>query len=781
MLAKKLSLLLIILQALLVPIYCSNDTTVSGNSTKEEIQEPPKELFEAPPKAAFSVEDIEKMTVNETKHEFQAEISRMMKLIINSLYKNKEIFMRELISNAADALDKIRFLSYKQKDALAATEDLLIRIKSDPEAQTVTLTDTGIGMTKEELITHLGTIAKSGTANFIEKIMNANNAEEQQNLIGQFGVGFYSVFLVADKVVVRSKHNNDSQYIWISDASGYVIHKDPEGDTLKRGTEVTLYLKEDAKKYSDLSTLRNLVHTYSQFITFDIYAYEKQRENEEKKEGDNSEEKDKKPAVKYAWEKINGFKPLWVRQASNVTDEEYEHFYNGLIINPFERKPSLGRIHFHTEGDVVFKGIFYIPGKLNEKMQDNVLSITKLVKLYVRRVFITDQISEILPRYLSWVAGVIDSDDLPLNVSREVLQQSKLLKLIKKKVVRKILEMINKLKGETFDKFYEIYSRKMKHGILEDHENANKIAKILRFNSSYGGNHTSLDDYISRMGEDQKEIYYLGGESIHEIQTSPLVENYIKKGVEVLFCLDPLDENVFEELRMYKDKTFRNLAISKSEDTSKEDEEQHKDYETEFAPLIDWFKKNIMDNRVEKVVVSKRLSVSPAAYIATERSISGYRAKLIRATQILSKSSADSILEKLRYIFEINPTHEIVKNLLKLIEEDENSPVALSIGHLISDTAKLRSGFVIERPDEFASRIEENIRKTIEFSDKKPILDEENVSMATESEVEKPVVTEEIVTKSTESKDKEESILTKAKTEKCDEDKCSADTPHTEL
>uniref|UniRef100_A0A0K0FLR4 Endoplasmin (inferred by orthology to a human protein) n=1 Tax=Strongyloides venezuelensis TaxID=75913 RepID=A0A0K0FLR4_STRVS len=718
MLKKKNLIFILLLQAFVAELYCNNNNGSTIDAADKVDIEPKNVLSEEPPKAFLTKEEVEKMSGLSEKFQFQAEISRMMKLIINSLYKNKEIFMRELISNAADALDKIRFLSYHQKDALSTTEDLLIRIQSDPVAQTITLTDTGIGMTKEELITHLGTIAKSGTANFIERIMNASNLEEQRNLIGQFGVGFYSVFLVAEKVVVRSKHNNDTQHIWISDASSYTIMEDPEGDTLKRGTEITLYLKDDAKQFSELNKLRHLIHTYSQFVTFDIYAYEKQEPSkDDAKKNDGNDDTEKSKVVKYAWEKINGFKPLWVRQPKNVTEEEYEFFYNGLILNPFDRKPSLGRIHFHTEGDVIFKGIFYIPGKLNEKMEDNVLTITKLIKLYVRRIYITDEISEILPRYLSWVAGVIDSDDLPLNVSREVLQTSKLLRLIKKKVVRKILEMIGKLKAEAFCKFYAIYSRKLKHGILEDHENANKIAKLLRFNSSYNGNETTLDEYISRMKDDQKEIFYLGGESIHEIKTSPLVEKYINEHTEVLYCFDPLDENIFDQLRMYKNKKFRNLAINNEEDnkTSKED-----DNKEDYAKLIQWFKKNIIDSKVEKVVISKRLSSSPAAYVATENGISGYRAKLIRATQILSKTSAQSILDKLRYNFEINPNNGIIKILNKMVENDENNELVFNIGHLVSETAMLRSGFTIEKPDAFAHRIEKLIRKNVQPLEQSP-------------------------------------------------------------
>uniref|UniRef100_A0A0K0EQK8 HATPase_c domain-containing protein n=1 Tax=Strongyloides stercoralis TaxID=6248 RepID=A0A0K0EQK8_STRER len=712
MFGNKIFFLFFILQVFIHFSYSTGTESLS-NGTNIQDEEVKKELYEDPPKAYLSKEEIDNMTNLGESFQFQAEISRMMKLIVNSLYKNKEIFMRELVSNAADALDKIRFLSYRQKDALSAGEELVIRIKTDPEANTITITDTGIGMTKNELITHLGTIAKSGTAHFIEKIINASNTEEQNNLIGQFGVGFYSAFLVSEKVVVRSKHNNDSQYIWISDSNSYTIIKDPEGDTLKRGTEVTLYLKDDAKEYSDRSKVQNLIHSYSQFVTFDIYAYEKQPNDNVKKGDNNNDEVNENATVKYAWKKINGFKPLWVRQPKNVTEEEYERFYNGLIINPFERKPYLGRIHFHTEGDVIFKGIFFIPGQLNEKMEGNVLSIKKLIKLYVRRIFITDEISEILPRYLSWVAGVVDSDDLPLNVSREVLQTSKLLRLIRKKIVRKILDMISKLKGEAFDKFYTIYSRKMKHGILEDYENANKIAKILRFNSSYEGSETSLDDYISRMKDDQKEIYYLGGESIYEIKTSPLIEKYIQNNIEVLYCLDPLDENVFEQLSIYKNKKFRNLAISQKDEYNNKSKEVDYD-EKEYTVLIDWFKKNIMDDKIEKIVLSNRLSSSPAAYVSTEYGISGYRVKLIRATQILSKTSADSILRKLSYNFEINPDNEIIKMLLEMIKLDENDELALKIGHLISDVAKLRSGFIIDRPDEFGSTIDQLIKLNVQ-------------------------------------------------------------------
>ncbi|KAK6056031.1 Hsp90 protein [Cooperia oncophora] len=438
------------------------------------------------------------------KHEFQAEVNRMMKLIINSLYRNKEIFLRELISNAADALDKIRLISLTDPSALQTNEDMGIRIKADRENRLLHITDSGIGMTKEELMNNLGTIARSGTAEFLTKLMDSStSADVQQELIGQFGVGFYSAFLVADRVVVTTKSNDDEQYIWESDSGSFTIVKDPRGPTLKRGTQITLHMKEEANDFLEPDTLKNLVHKYSQFINFSIYLWQSKIETVEepvedepttKEDGAVEEEKEEKKTKKvektvWDWERVNNVKPIWMRKPSQVEQEEYDDFYKS-ISKDYEK--PLTHVHFSAEGEVSFRSILYVPKTSPSDMFQNYGKVVENIKLYVRRVFITDDFADMMPKYLSFIRGIVDSDDLPLNVSRENLQQHKLLKVIKKKLVRKVLDMLKKLEGTLFDDFWKEFSTNIKLGVMEDPSNRIRLAKLLRFASSALG-----EDYFS--------------------------------------------------------------------------------------------------------------------------------------------------------------------------------------------------------------------------------------------------------------------------------------------
>jgi len=420
----------------------------------------------------LSVAEIKLMRESAEKHVFQAEVNRMMKLIINSLYRNKEVYLRELISNASDALDKVRLLSLTDKSVLAATEELSIKIKADKENHVLHITDTGVGMTKADLINNLGTIAKSGTADFLSKLQDASSTSEFSDLIGQFGVGFYSAFLVADRVVVTSKHNDDKQYIWESDANSYSVVEDPRGDTLKRGTQISLYLKEESRDYLEQDTVKDLIKKYSQFINFNIYLWGsktetveepieeedeevkededevKEEDKEEDEEGaveEEKEEEEKKPKTKkvdkttWDWELCNQSKPIWTRKPEQIEDGEYEEFYKAITK---DKNGPMTQTHFIAEGEVTFKSLLFVPSKQESEQFNKYGQAQENIKLYVRRVFITDDFKDMMPNYLSFVKGVVDSDDLPLNVSRETLQQHKLLKVIKKKLVRKTLDMI---------------------------------------------------------------------------------------------------------------------------------------------------------------------------------------------------------------------------------------------------------------------------------------------------------------------------------------------------
>lgn len=412
-----------------------------------------------------------------------------MKLIINSLYRNKEIFLRELISNASDAIDKIRLLALTNRDELETNPELNIRIKADKDNKVLHIMDTGIGMTHQDLINNLGTIAKSGTADFLSKMQDPTKADTQDmnDMIGQFGVGFYSAFLVADRVVVTTKHNNDKQYVWESDANSFSITEDPRGDTLKRGSIISLYLKDEAQDFLEQDTLRDLIRKYSQFINFPIKLYtsktveeevpveteEEVKETPEKEEDetaeddvqieeDTNEENEKVKTKKvsktvYDWTLINDSKPIWTRKPNDVKDEEYTEFYKSLTKDTSE---PLTHTHFIAEGEVTFKSLLYIPKIQPSESFNRYGTKADNIKLFVRRVFITDEFNDMMPNYLNFIRGIVDSDDLPLNVSRETLQQHKLIKVIKKKLVRKVLDMIMKIKKDEYEKFWKEYSTK---------------------------------------------------------------------------------------------------------------------------------------------------------------------------------------------------------------------------------------------------------------------------------------------------------------------------------
>jgi len=561
----------------------------------------------------LSVAEVKQLRDSAEKHAFQAEVSRMMKLIINSLYKNKEVFLRELISNASDALDKIRLLSLTDKSLLEATDELTIKIKADKENHVLHITDTGIGMTKQDLINNLGTIAKSGTADFLTKLQDAASASEMSDLIGQFGVGFYSAFLVADKVVVTSKHNDDTQYIWESDAASFSIVEDPRGPTLKRGTQISLYLKEESYDFLEQDTVRDLIKKYSQFINFNIFLWgsstktvEEPIEDEEEEDTSDEdevkdedeegavedEEEEKKPKTKkvekttWDWELCNEAKPIWTRKPDDIAQDEYDEFYKSITK---DKNGPLTQSHFIAEGEVTFKSLLFIPNSQPSETFNKYGSITENIKLYVRRVFITDDFKDMMPNYLSFVKGVVDSDDLPLNVSRETLQQHKLLKVIKKKLVRKTLDMIKKISDEKYLEFWKEYSTNIKLGVIEDTNNRTRLAKLLRFASS-AGSLTSLAEYVERMKDKQESIFYIAGGSKEEVEKSPFVGRLIKKGYEVLYLTEAVDEYAISALPEFEGKKFQNVAkegfnIDGDTDAAKE---RRAALDEKFDPLMKW-------------------------------------------------------------------------------------------------------------------------------------------------------------------------------------------------
>ncbi|CAB3250982.1 unnamed protein product [Arctia plantaginis] len=676
----------------------------------------------------LSVAQMRELKEKAQNYTFQTEVNRMMKLIINSLYRNKEIFLRELISNGSDALDKIRLMSLTDRNVLDANNDLSIRIKADPEKRLLHIIDSGIGMSRNDLINNLGTIAKSGTAEFLSKMQDSDKggAQEMNDMIGQFGVGFYSAFLVADKVTVVSKHNDDKQQIWESDANSFSIVEDPRGDSLKRGTHITLHVKEEAADYLQPDTIRNLVKKYSQFINFPIYLWASHTEtveeaDEAESDADKADDDDdaqvedaaeekretkKTEKTVWDWELMNDNKPIWTRKPSEVNDDEYNQFYKSLTK---DTSAPLARAHFVAEGEVTFRALLFVPRVQPSDSFNRYGTKTDHIKLYVRRVFITDEFNELMPNYLAFIQGIVDSDDLPLNVSRETLQQHKLIKIIKKKLVRKVLDMLKKIPDDEYLAFWKEYSTNIKLGVIEDPSNRSRLAKLLRFYSSHGSDMTFLADYVSRMKAGQNHIYYIAGASQAEVRKSPFAERLVKRGYEVLYLTEAVDEYCLSSLPEYDGKKFQNIAKEIFDlEENEQEQERMEAYKKQFEPLTTWLS-NKLGDFITRCTVSRRLSRSPAALAATAF---GWTGNMERLALSNAHQKADDAQRKhhltQKKMMEINPRHPLIVELLRRVQDDpEHKDTALAANTLYR-TAAIRSGYMLQEGQamEFADSVE---------------------------------------------------------------------------
>ncbi|CAL5081906.1 unnamed protein product [Urochloa decumbens] len=614
-----------------------------------------------------------------------------MDLIVHSLYSHKEVFLRELVSNASDALDKLRFLSVTDPSVLADGGELEIRIKPDQDAGTITITDTGIGMTKDELKDCLGTIAQSGTSKFLKALKENKDLGADNGLIGQFGVGFYSAFLVAQKVVVSTKSPKaDKQYVWEAeaDSSSYVIKEetDPE-KMLTRGTQITLYLREKSR-------------------TVEVEEEEESKEGEEATEGEKQKKKKTITEKYWDWELANETKPIWMRNPKEVEKTEYNEFYKKTF-NEF--LDPLAYTHFTTEGEVEFRSVLYVPGMAPLSNEEIMNPKTKNIRLYVKRVFISDDFDgELFPRYLSFVKGVVDSNDLPLNVSREILQESRIVRIMRKRLVRKTFDMIEEIAEkddkEDYKKFWESFGKFMKLGCIEDTGNHKRLAPLLRFYSSKNETDlTSLDQYVENMPETQKAIYYIATDSLQSAKTAPFLEKLVQKDIEVLYLIEPIDEVAIQNLQTYKEKKF--VDISKEDlELGGDDEDKGKESKQEYTLLCDWIKQQLGD-KVAKVQISKRLSSSPCVLVSGKFGWSANMERLMKAQTLGDTSSLEFM--RGRRIFEINPDHPIVKDLSAACKNEPESTEAKRAVELLYEAALISSGYTPESPAELGGKIYE--------------------------------------------------------------------------
>jgi len=670
---------------------------------------------------------------------FQAEINQLMSLIINTFYSNKDIFLRELVANASDAIDKRRFHDLQNSKM---DESYKISVKPDKDSNSIIIEDNGVGMTKSDLINNLGTIAKSGTKGFLESL----EAGADISCIGQFGVGFYSAFLVSESVRVISKHEDDEVYEWYSTAGGTfdIIKHSP--DVLEQGTRLILTLKEDQLEYLKEEKIKEILKRHNSFINYPINLYiekeedievtdeeeeEEEEEEDEKRIDDVDEDNDEKKTkekktktikkVSHEWEQQNKIKPVWMKNNTDVTQEEYSKFYKN-ISNDWSDHFAVK--HFKVEGQLEFKCLLFVPERRpfdmfsNEKKKSN-------IKLYVRRVFIMDDCKDLIPDYLGFMVGIVDSNDLPLNISREVLQHNKIIKIMRKSIVKHCLSLFEEIAEdeEKYAKFYGQFATNLKLGLHEDQHNVPRLSKLVRFNTSHDVESLfSFDDYVRRMKKGQKDIYYIQGENINTIKNSPFLENFDKNDIEVILFTDAIDVYILNNLKEYEGKKLVCISKDGLELPLSEDEEK------EWTGMVhEWgdvckHASDVLGDRVEKVVLSQKLFDSPCCISTGQYGHTAYAEKIFKAQTMADKSAHQHMNSQ--KTMEINPDNSIIKELKKKYDADKGDNTFGDILHLLYETGLLVSGFDLSEPDKYAHRLNRMITMGLGLADEEEEVDE---------------------------------------------------------
>lgn len=617
--------------------------------------------------------------------QFETEVSQLLHLMIHSLYSNKEIFLREIISNASDACDKLRFEAISDDSLLSDDADLKIQVEFDKDDRTITIRDNGVGMSRDEVVNNIGTIAKSGTKEFLDQL--TGDQSKDSHLIGQFGVGFYSAFIVADKVTLRTRRagfEKDQAVQWESEGTGSYTLEEINKDN--RGTEVILHLKKDEDEFLSGWRLRSIISTYSDHVPLPI---------EMREENDKGE-------VTAKWETVNKASALWVRPKSEITDDEYKEFYKHV---GHDFADPLLWTHNRVEGKIEYISLLYIPSQAPFDLFDQ--NPKHGVKLYVQRVFIMDDAEKLLPRYLRFVRGVIDSNDLPLNISREILQSNKVIDNIRSGSVKKILgllEALAKNESDKYQEFWNVFGKVLKEGPGEDFGNKEKIAKLLRFASTHQDSDAqtvSLDDYIARMKPEQEKIYFITADNYAAAKNSPHLEIFKDKGIEVLLLSDRVDEWLMSHLNEYAEKSFASVAkgeLDLDKLASEEDKKERKKAEKEAKELIKRIKK-VLDDKVEDVRVSHRLTSSPACIVLSEHDMALYMQHLMK--------QAGHDMPQTKPVLEINPTHALVQRMENEQAEDRFEDWA----RILFDQAILAEGGQLEDPATFVNRLNQMINE----------------------------------------------------------------------